>query len=181
MDDRFIRRIVTCMKNGSITATRMPQNSGSFPINHPKSSLKKSVRPQSNVVCLVEFWRCDSLGVCSKWGAVDADLYYQQLEWVYEILRRRYPALLKRNRVLLRLDNAGSRTARIIMTKFRNREESNCYHTQHTALILHLEITICFDPCPISCVKEISKALKLCKWVLPNSSHQKPDTCAVAG
>ena len=35
------------------------------------------------------------------------------------------------------------------------------YHTQHTALMLHLQITICFDTWPISCVEEISKTLKL--------------------
>ena len=29
--------------------------------------------------------------------------------------------------------------------KFRNWEKSNYYYTQHTALILHLQITICFD------------------------------------
>ena len=33
--------------------------------------------------------------------------------------------------------------------KFRNWEESNCYHTQQAALNLRLQITICFDTCPI--------------------------------
>ena len=50
-----------------ITATLTPRNSGSVHVNLPKSSLKKSFRPQSNFVCLVEFWRCYSLRVCSKW------------------------------------------------------------------------------------------------------------------
>ena len=47
------------MKNGSITANLMSQNNGLITVNLPKSSLKKSVQPQSNVVCLVEFWRQD--------------------------------------------------------------------------------------------------------------------------
>ena len=51
----------------------------------------------------------------------------------------------------------------------------NCYLTQHTALILRLQITICFDTWPISCVEEISKELKLWKWVSTNSSHKKRD------
>ena len=64
--DRFIKKIiVTCGENASITATLTPRNSGSVPVNLQKSSLKKSVQPRSSV-CLVEFWRYDSLGACSK-------------------------------------------------------------------------------------------------------------------
>ena len=74
--------------------------------------------------------------------AVNAHLYSQQLERVHEILRRRCPALVNRNRVLLQHDNARPLTARNTMIKLRNWEESNCYHTQHTALILHLQITM---------------------------------------
>ena len=42
---------------------------------------------------------------------VDADLYSQQLERVHEILRRRYRALVNRNRVLLQQDSARTHTA----------------------------------------------------------------------
>ena len=49
-----------------LTATLTPRNNCSVAVKLSKSSLKKSVRPKSNVVCLVEFWRCDSLEVCSK-------------------------------------------------------------------------------------------------------------------
>ena len=54
--------------------------------------------------------------------AVDADLYSQQLERVHEILRRRYPALVNRNRVLLQQDNARLHKARITMTKIQELE-----------------------------------------------------------
>ena len=54
------------IKTGSIIATLTPPNSGSVPINLPKLSLKIMVRPQSNAVHLVGFWRCSSLEVCSK-------------------------------------------------------------------------------------------------------------------
>ena len=40
MDDRFIRGIVSVMKNGSITATLTLRKSGSLPVNMSKSSLK---------------------------------------------------------------------------------------------------------------------------------------------
>ena len=44
--------------------------------------------------------------------AIDADLHSRQLERVHEILRRRYPSLVTRNRVLLQQDNARPHTAR---------------------------------------------------------------------
>ena len=84
--------------------------------------------------------------------AVDVDLYSQQLERVHEILRRRYPALFDRNRVLLQQDNM-----RTTMTKIQELEGIELLHIHHTVLILHLQIAICFDPWPISCVKKFRK------------------------
>ena len=48
-----------------------------------------------------------------------ADLYSQQLEQVHEILRRTYPALVNRNRVLLQQNNARLHTAWTIMIKIQ--------------------------------------------------------------
>ena len=91
-----------------------------------------------------------------------------------ESLRRRCPALFNRKRVLLQQGNARpTYCTNNHDKKFRNWEESNFYHTQHTALILRLQITISFDPWPISCVEQISKTLKLWKWVSPNYSHKE--------
>ena len=42
------------MENESIAVTLTPRNSGSVPVNLPKSWLKKSIRHQSNV-CVVKF------------------------------------------------------------------------------------------------------------------------------
>ena len=89
------------------------------PINLPKSSLKISGWPQSKVVCLVECWRCGSLGVCFKWVCSRCDLHSQQLEQVDEILRQRYPALVKWNRILLQEDNARPHTPQTNMTKIQ--------------------------------------------------------------
>ena len=146
------------MKNGSITATLMQWVSSSVPVNLLKSPLKN--RFGSKIMCF--WWNFESV---LRWKfvpngrAVDADLYSQQLERVREVLRWSYPSLVNRNRVLLQQENARPHTARTTMTKFRNWEDWNCYLTQHTALILCLQITICFDSWPISCVEEISKTL----------------------
>ena len=54
MDDRFIRRIVTCDENWVYYHNPGVSKQGSVPVKLLKLRLKKSVRPQSNV-CLVEF------------------------------------------------------------------------------------------------------------------------------
>ena len=66
---------------------------------------KKSVWPQSNVVCMVEFEGVIYCEVVPNGRAVDADLYSQQLERVHGILRWRYPALVNWNRVLLQQES----------------------------------------------------------------------------
>ena len=103
--------------------------------------------------------------------AVDVDPYSQQLERVHKILRWRYPALVNKKEFYISRRMRDPILHEQPWQKFRNWEESNCYHTQLTALILHLQITICFNPWAISCMQEISKTLK---WVSLNSSHQEP-------
>ena len=107
------------IKNGSITATLTPPNSGLVPVNLSMPLFNIKVLPQSHVLCLVEFSRCDSLGVCSNGRAVVVDLYSQQLDRVHEIFRRRYPVLVNGIRVLLQQDNARPCTARTTMAKIQ--------------------------------------------------------------
>ena len=139
MDDRFIRRIIyTCDENGSITATLMPRNSDSVPVSLPKLLLKNRFGPK---VMLCVWWNFEGV-IHSKFvpngRAIDAGFYHQQLERIREILKLRYSALVNRNRVLLQQDNARPHTART--QTFVNWEEWNCYLTQHTAMILRLQI-----------------------------------------
>ena len=46
--------------------------------------------------------------------AIDAHLYSQQLQHVYESLRHRYPALINRKRVLLQHDNAPAHWSHLV-------------------------------------------------------------------
>ena len=108
------------MKNGSVTATLTPQNSGSVYVNPPKPTLKKWFGPK---VMLCVWWNFEGV-IHSDYvpigRAVVADLYSQQLERVHEILRRRYPALVNRYRVILQQGNARPHTAGTIMTKIQD-------------------------------------------------------------
>ena len=64
IDNRFIRRLVTCDKTGSITAILTLRNSGSVPVNLLTSSLKRRFGKE----CCVSggILKINSLGVCSK-------------------------------------------------------------------------------------------------------------------
>ena len=66
MDDRFIRRIVTCDEKWVYYCNTDASKQWLDPLQPAKVIVKKNVLPQSNVVCLVEFWRCYSLEDCSK-------------------------------------------------------------------------------------------------------------------
>ena len=108
------------MINGSITAILTPRNSVPVSVNLPKSSLKKSVRPQSNV-CLVEFWRCDLLEVCSKRACSWHESLFSTSgtsSWNFET---EIPSISQpKYRILLQQDNARLHNARTTMNG-RNR------------------------------------------------------------
>ena len=89
------------MKNGSITATLMPRNNGSVH-DHLQKSLLRNRSDRKAVFCV--WWNFEGVvhwEFVPNGRAVNADLYFQQLERVHEILRRRYPALDNRNEIPL--------------------------------------------------------------------------------
>ena len=59
---------------------------------------------------MVELWRDRRLWVRTNCRAIDADLYCEQLERVYDKLKEKYPALVRRKRVLLQQDNVRPHT-----------------------------------------------------------------------
>ena len=141
------------MKSGFITVTLTPKQW--LGPRQPKSPLKiwfgSKVMP-----CL--WWNFEGAihwEFVSNGRAVDADLNSQQLERVHEILRRKYSTLVNRNKSSFAAWQCDTPYCTNNHKKFWNWEESNCYHTQHTALILRSQITICFDPWSTSCLEEI--------------------------
>ena len=68
------------MKNGSLTATLTPRNSGSVTVNLPKSSLKNRFGTK---VMFCVWWNFEAVfhyEFVPNGCAVDAYLYFQQLE-----------------------------------------------------------------------------------------------------
>ena len=89
--------------------------------------------------------------------AVDAEFYCQHLERLYENLRRRYSALVNRNRVLLQQGNATPHTAKTSM--IQRQELRGIRLLPQPAYIPDLAPSVYhfFDPWLISCVEDISK------------------------
>ena len=72
----------------------------------PMSLLKNRFGPK---VILCVWWNSEGVihwEFVVNWHAVDADLSSQQQEWIHEILRLRYPALVNWNRVPWQQDSA---------------------------------------------------------------------------
>ena len=170
------------MKNWSLTATLMPQNSDSVPVKLPKSSLKKSRFNPKVVLCV--WWNFENVihwEFVPNGRAVNADLYSQQLERVHEILRRRYSALIGRNRVILLQDNARFHTARTILTKIQ--ELGGMELLPHPAYSPDLAPSVDYLFRFITHFLrgrnfENIKAVEVCQRILCN---QKPETGTVTG
>ena len=115
MDDWFIRRIVTC--DEKLVHYRYPDASKRWlgPRQPAKVIVKKIGLAQSNVVSILEFWRCNSLGVCSKRVCSRCRSLFLTTgtsSWNFET---ETPALFN----LLQQDNARPRTARTTTTEMQ--------------------------------------------------------------
>ena len=101
--------------------------------------------------------------------AVDEDLYSQQLERVHVILRRRYPALINRYRVLLQQDKVRLQTVRTIVTKIQELGRIELLsHPAYSPDLAPSDYHL-FRSMPNSCMQGISKTLKLWNWVSPKT------------
>ena len=156
MDDRFIRKIITYDEKW--VHYRNPDASNEWLCPRQPAKVIVKINQFSSKVKMCVWRNFESVilwEIVPNGCAADADLYSQQVEQLYEIFRSIYPALFNRNRVLLQQDNTRLHIARTTMTKIWELRGIGLLPHPHTALILCLQITICSDPWPISCVKEI--------------------------
>ena len=119
MDGRFFRRILRFDEKWIYY--RNPDAS-KYWLSHrqPAKVIVKKINNPKVMLCV--WWNFEGVihwDFVSNGSAVDADVYYQQPERVHEILRRRYTALVNRNRVPLQKDNI----TRTTMTKIQELRE----------------------------------------------------------
>ena len=175
MDDRFIKRIVTCDENWVYYRKFDASKQWLRPRQPAKIIVKRNQFGPK--VMLWDSWNVEGVvhwEFVPNGSAVDTAIYSQQLERVHDILRQRYPALVNRNRVLLLQDNARPHIAR--KTMIRIQELGGIELLPHPAYIPDLapsDYHLFQSMTPFLRTRNF-KILKLWKWVSPNSSHQKP-------
>ena len=115
LDDRFWKRIVTSDEKWV------------YLVNHNRQ--KRWVPRQDrfgNKVMICVWWNYEGVlhfELVPDGRAVDAELYCQQLDRVYDKLKQKYPTLVRRNRALFQQDNAKSHTAKTTKEKFDELED----------------------------------------------------------
>jgi [histone H3]-lysine36 N-dimethyltransferase SETMAR len=123
LDDRFWRHIVTSDEKWI------------YLVNHnrekcwvPKGQYPPSVPRQSRFarkILLSVWWNFEGIlhfELVPNSKAINAELYCQQLDRVYDALKLKYPVLLRRKQALFHQDNAKPHTARITKEKFEQLE-----------------------------------------------------------
>lgn len=120
MDDRFWRRIITSdekwvyLNNHDRRPKWILQGEQRPSVPQKQRFLKKAM------ICV--WWNFQGVlyfEVLPHGRSINAELYCQQLERVYEKLKEKYPALINRGLALFHQDNAKPHTARLTKEKFK--------------------------------------------------------------
>lgn len=122
-DDRFFKQIVTSdekwifLVNPNRKTQRVPRDKPAQPTcKHDPFGRKVMISVWWNFEGILHF------EFIQAGRSVDAKLYCEQLDRVYEELRRRYPALINRKGVLMQQDNAPAHRAKLTQSKLEELE-----------------------------------------------------------
>ena len=114
LDDRFWKRIVTCDEKW-VFLVNLDHSRRWIPSDQNLSSVARQDH-FGNKVMLCVWWDVDGVvhfELIADGQAVNAELYSEQLERVYNVLTQRYPTLIRRKRALLQHDNAPAHRANL--------------------------------------------------------------------
>jgi len=113
LNDRFWKRIVTCDEKWVFLVN--PDRSKRWvPKGDNPTSVARLNRFDKKVMISV-WWNVDGIvhfELVPEGKAVNAELYTEQLDRVYEAMRQKYPTLISRKRALLQQDNAPAHRAK---------------------------------------------------------------------
>ena len=118
-DDRFWKRIVTSDEKW-VYLVNHDRSKRWVPRDQSAPSVPRQNRFGEKVMLCV-WWNVEGVlhfELVPNGRAINAELYCQQLDRVYDKLKEKYPALVKRKRALLQQDNAKPHTAKKTKDKF---------------------------------------------------------------
>ena len=123
LDDRFWKRIVTSdekwifLRNPDKSKQWVPYDQDATPVARQDRFGEK--------VMLCVWWNFEGVlhfELIPAGRSINAELYSEQLDSVYEVISTRYPALVNRRRVLLQHDNASAHRATLTQAKIQELE-----------------------------------------------------------
>ena len=123
LDERQFKRIVACDEKWIYYRNPDKRNQW-LHSGQPANAVARIGRFEDKVMLSV-WWNYEGVlhfELVPDGHAVDADLYTQQLDRVYAVLRDRYPALINRKHVLLQQDNAPAHRAKLTQQKIQELE-----------------------------------------------------------
>lgn len=117
-DFRFWKRIVTSDEKWIFFVN--PDNRKKWICNNERHTIVKQDRFGKKVMLCV-WWNFEGIlhfETIPENKSVNAEVYCEQLNRVYDILKKKYPTFVKRKRVLMQQDNAPAHRARLTQQKF---------------------------------------------------------------
>ena len=124
LDDRFWRRIVTCDEKWIFFNNPVNKRQWVPRGQAPQPSLRKD-RFGKKVMISV-WWNFEGVLLFEMFPegqAVNSEIYCNLLDQVYEVLKRKYPALTNRKNVLLQHDNAPCHRSRMTQDKIKDLDD----------------------------------------------------------
>lgn len=124
LDDRFWKRIVTSDEKWVYLVNHNRQKRWVPRGQNPPSVPRQDHFGTKVMICV--WWNFEGVlhfELVPNGRAVNAELYCQQLDRVYDKLKEKYPVLFRRERALFQQDNAKPHTAKVTKEKFDELEE----------------------------------------------------------
>lgn len=122
-DDRFLRKIITCDEKWIYFHNPNMQRQWLDKCQLPKPVPKRERFEKKVLLCV--WWNYEGLiyyELVPDGLTINSDTYCQQLEKVYEILKKKYPSMINRKAALLQQDNARPHTAKRTKEKIKELE-----------------------------------------------------------
>ena len=123
MDERWIKRVVTCDEKWVYFSNPDKENQWLEPGQMAEPVPKRDHLSRKAMLCV--WWNFEGIihfKLVLNNRSIDAELYSAQLDRMHTALAQKYPALVNRKRVILQQDNASPHTARRTKEKIRELE-----------------------------------------------------------
>ena len=137
-DERFLRQIVTCDEKWLYYRYLDTNNQWIDKRSQTEAVVKHGRFEKKSLLCV--WWNYEGgvhFELLPEGQTIHSEVYCFQLQRVYDILYRRYPAMVNRKRVIIQHDNARLHTSRKAREKIKDLEISVLPHPAYSPDLAH--------------------------------------------